>query len=186
MSRRAPAYIVIETSRFMPNDTLADVVRLLNNIVHSLRCDPYSLESSWLSVIVFAAQARQLVPLTELEKFMPPGKLEGGYGCLLGRALEQLDKTIQAEVKRPTATEKGDWKPSLLLISSGNMDDETSLPLNYETSRFSQIYAVAAGNQQNIGQLGRITQAVLSLEHLSSSETGGTNFHRLLYEPIVS
>ncbi len=170
----------------MTDETLADVVRLLNNIVHSLRSDPQSLETSWLSVLVFAAQARQLMPLTELEKFIPPGKLEGGYGCMLGRALDQLDSIIQAELKRPTATEKGDWKPSVLLISSGNMDDETRLPQHYDTSRFSQIYAVTAGNQQNLARLGKITPAVLSLRDLSSSEGDATLFHRLLYEPIVS
>jgi uncharacterized protein YegL len=87
-----------------------------------LRFDPCALEVTYLSVIIFSDTARQLVPLTPLAEFQMPELAPGGSSAL-GAALRLLAECLDHEVKRPTPTSKGDFRPLVFLMTVGHASD---------------------------------------------------------------
>ncbi|MGJ8641801.1 MAG: hypothetical protein ACSHX9_00205 [Luteolibacter sp.] len=184
--RRALGYIAIDISRYMSDAFLAEIVRLLNRIISRLRSDPQMLETAWISIFAFAAQSKQVVPLTELHKIKIPAELDAGFGCIFGKALDHLNRATVSELRKASANVKGHYQPNLLMISSGNVDEEGSLLEIFKRTKWGRVCAVAAGDEQNISRLEELAEVVFSLESLFSLEGNFFYFDRLLYEPIVS
>ena len=90
----------------------------LQMLVTSLRQDPYALETAYVSVITFASEAKQVVPLTELAQFQTPDLVASGTTAM-GGALSLLADCIQREVQKGGADQKGDWKPVVFMLSDG-------------------------------------------------------------------
>ena len=70
--RRLPIYLVLDVSESMAGPAIEAVERGVRTLVDSLKGDPMALETVHLSVITFAREAKQIVPLTELMHFRPP------------------------------------------------------------------------------------------------------------------
>jgi uncharacterized protein YegL len=79
-------------------------------LIADFKTDAQALETAWLSVIVFASDAWQTVPLTELVSFslMFP-IVDSADESALGAALMVLSRAIDREVIRRTVDISGDY-----------------------------------------------------------------------------
>ena len=119
----------------MSGDPIESVRQGVHQLLTDLRTDPQALETAYLSVITFASDAQQVCPLTELMRFHEP-PLEASGSTSLGAALRLLEQSIDREVRKSTATQKGDWKPLIFLMTDGH---QTILPLHGKpVRRFGQ------------------------------------------------
>ena len=70
--RRLPIYFLIDVSESMVGDPIQQVEECLATIIQTLKKDPTAMETVWVSIIIFAGQAKTLVPLQEIASFYPP------------------------------------------------------------------------------------------------------------------
>ena len=70
--RRLPIYFLIDVSESMVGEQIQWVEEGLATIIQALKTDPQALETVWISVIVFAGEAKTLIPLQEIINFYPP------------------------------------------------------------------------------------------------------------------
>lgn len=121
--RRLPVYILIDCSESMVGEAIEGANAGMRQLLLDLHSDPHALETVWISVITFAQTAEQVVPLTEMIGTKAP-KLKIQPGTGLGAALRLLHECIAREVRTHSATQKGDWKPLVFLLSDGDPTDE--------------------------------------------------------------
>src|SRR3954471_18683265 len=108
--RRLPIYFLIDTSESMVGEQIQLVEEGLASIIKELKTDPYALETVWVSILVFAGQAKTIVPLQELVSFYPP-KFPIGSGTSLSKGLGHLMYELRSNIVKTTTEQKGDWKP---------------------------------------------------------------------------
>ena len=84
--RRLPVYLVLDVSGSMHGEPIEAVRNGVQLLVSNLRSDPYALETAFLSIITFGADAQQVVPLTELVAFQVPD-IEANGQTAFGDAL---------------------------------------------------------------------------------------------------
>ena len=94
----------------MAGDPIESVKQGIRTLHSNLMGDPSAVESAFLSVVTFDAEARQVVPLTEVAAFQPPDLVASG-ATSLGAAIRLLLDCVDREVRKTTAEQKGDWKP---------------------------------------------------------------------------
>jgi uncharacterized protein YegL len=164
--RRLPIYFLIDVSESMAGEPVEQVQDGMAAIIKGLRSDPYSLETVYISIIVFAGKAKKLVPLTELYNFYPP-KIPVGGGTSLGNALTFLMNDINSSVNKTTPDTKGDWKPIIFLFTDGNPTDEYEKAFERWNQKYrnnSNLIAVSIGDNADLSILGRISGNVLQLK----------------------
>ncbi len=122
-SRRLPIYIVVDVSGSMSGAPIEAVNAGLKEMDSALKSDPHALESGYVSIIAFESEARQVLPLTEVQAFTPPSLAAGG-GTALGAALRKLGQCLDSEVQAKSANHAGDWKPLVFLMTDGEPTDE--------------------------------------------------------------
>ncbi len=170
--RRLPVYLVLDVSGSMHGEPIEAVRNGMQLLVSNLRTDPYALETAFLSVIVFDAKARQVVPLTELTAFQPPN-IEAGSTTALGDALRLTQECIEREVQKTTAESKGDWKPLVFLMTDGQPTDDWMKGLNvFKQAKTGLVIACAAGPKADTKILKQITEVVVSLDTADSNTIG--------------
>lgn len=165
--RRLPVYLVIDVSESMVGEPVARVEEGISSIIQELRCDPYALETAFVSVIVFAGKAEVITPLTEIYSFTPP-ELPIGGGTSLGAALDCLMNDIDISVKRNTREAKGDWKPIIFLFTDGQPTDNTRAAFSRWNSRYrrnANLICISIGNNTDTSLLGEISDQVLRLNN---------------------
>lgn len=167
--RRLPVYLLLDTSGSMYGEPIESVRNGLDNLLVSLRQDPYALETAFLSVIEFNSTAVQTVPLTDLMSFQSP-ELKVMGTTSLGKALELLADKVASEVKTTTLEEKGDWRPLVFIFSDGRATDD----LNRGTTKLQQVklgmvVACAAGHHADRSELMKITENVVELDSADSA-----------------
>ena len=118
--RRLPVYLLLDCSGSMVGEPIEAVKQGVKALISELRGDPQALETAYLSVITFDSSARQVMPLTELMLFKEPD-LHASGATALGGALNVLIDCIDAEVRKSTETQKGDWRPLVLILRSLTM-----------------------------------------------------------------
>jgi len=147
----------------------------VNVMLKELRRNPHALETVWLSFITFDSDARQLTPLKPLDEVQAP-LLQVKPGTALGAALRLVAESIRAEVKRTTGTEKGDYRPLILLITDGQATDEWESALSQldmrSITRPANLYAIGCGADVDFVQLGKITDIVLRMDSISTDSFG--------------
>jgi uncharacterized protein YegL len=161
--RRLPIYFLIDVSESMIGEQIQYVEEGLATIVKELKSDPYALETAWISVIVFAGQARTLVPLQEIISFYPP-KFPIGGGTSLSKGLGHLMYELRKNTVTTTATQKGDWKPIVFLFTDGVPTDNTSSVIaewkrNWQHQ--TNLVGISFGDENNLGVLKELTDTVL-------------------------
>jgi uncharacterized protein YegL len=164
--RRLPVYLLLDTSGSMggaPIDAVREGVRLL---VTQLRSDPQASETVHLSVITFDSDARQVVPLTDVNVFQEP-QLEATGTTSLGAALRALCACADAEVVKGTSTKKGDWKPMVFLMTDGEPTDNwESAIADVKKRSWGGFIACGAGSGAKTEPLKKITETVLKLHDI--------------------
>ena len=114
--RRLPVYILIDTSGSMFGEPIEAVKVGLNDMVATLRQDPYALETVWISIITFDREVKQLVPLTALEDLSIPNiKTPESGPTHTGAALKMMREQYKHEVRLGNNQQKGDWLPSSIM-----------------------------------------------------------------------
>jgi uncharacterized protein YegL len=168
--RRLPIYLLLDCSESMAGPAITEVERGVQTLLSELRSNPLALESCFLSVITFAKQAKQVVPLTELIEFQAP-KLSVRTGTSLGAALRLLLDCINREVIRNTPTTKGDYRPLVFLLTDGQPTDDyeaaTAAIRAANSPRIANIYAIGCGPDVDTGVLREITDIVVRMPEVS-------------------
>lgn len=165
-SRRLPVYLLLDCSGSMSGEPIEAVRQGLRMLVSDLRGDPQALETAYLSVITFASSAQQVCPLTELMMFQEPN-LDASGSTSLGDALKLLERCLDNEVRKSSATQKGDWKPLVFLMTDGQPTDNWEMAADsLKRKKLGNIIACAAGSGADSQILKRITEVVVEIHNL--------------------
>jgi uncharacterized protein YegL len=171
-TRRLPVYLLLDCSGSMHGDPIEAVKMGLRQLRADLQSDPQALESVWLSVITFESSAKQVVPLTEIGAFQEPNLVASGTTAL-GDALRLLMSCLDKEVRKTTATQKGDWKPLIFIMTDGQPTDSWEKYADeLKRKRPGNIIACAAGAGADDKALKRITEVVVRLQDASQGTLG--------------
>ena len=168
--RRLPIYFLIDVSESMVGEQIQYVEDGLSAIIRELKTDPYALETAWISVLVFAGQARTLVPLREVISFYPPRFPIGG-GTSLTKGLGHLMYELRKNTIATTATQKGDWKPIVFLFTDGSPTDDTSAVIREWKEHWqnkANLIAISFGEENNLSILKELTDTVLLFKNTSA------------------
>lgn len=165
--RRLPIYFLIDISESMVGEPIQQVEEGLSTIIQSLKTDPNAIETVWVSIIVFAGQAKTLVPLQEIISFYPP-KFPIGSGTSLSKGLGHLMYELRKNIVKTTSEQKGDWKPIVFLFTDGVPTDDsksavTEWKQNWQTT--ANLVAVSFGNETDTTLLGGLTENVLHFKN---------------------
>ncbi|WP_299678853.1 TerY-C metal binding domain-containing protein [uncultured Tenacibaculum sp.] len=169
--RRLPIYFLIDVSESMVGDPINQVQDGISTIIQELKSDPNSLETVWISIIVFAGQAKTLVPLQDIISFYPP-RFPIGSGTSLSKGLGHLMHDLRKNLVKTTATQKGDWKPIVFLFTDGVPTDDTTKAIeewNNNWRKTANLVAVSIGDGTDNRILGQLTDHVLQLENTDAS-----------------
>ncbi len=165
--RRLPIYFLIDVSESMVGEPIDRVQDGMATIIQSLKTDPTALETVFISVIVFAGEAKTIVPLQDIISFYPP-KFPIGSGTSLGKGLGHLMYELRKNIVKTTAEQKGDWKPIVFLFTDGVPTDNTSSVIaewNNNWRRTANLIAVSLGGGGDKSILGQLTENVLEVEN---------------------
>ena len=165
--RRLPIYFLIDVSESMVGEQIEMVQNGISEIIKELKTDPTALETVWISIIVFAGQAKTVVPLQDIISFYPP-KIPIGSGTSLSNGLGHLMHELRKNEVKTTPTQKGDWKPIGFLFTDGVPTDNADNAIkewqtNWGTS--ANFVAVSLGDSCDFNLLSSITANLLKLEN---------------------
>jgi uncharacterized protein YegL len=168
--RRLPVYLLIDISGSMSGEPIEAVKNGLKTMQSALRKDPHALEQAFISLITFANDATQVVPLTEVSSFQPPAFKAGG-STSLGAALTLLAQCAEREVTKSTSEQKGDWKPLVFLMTDGEPTDKIDSGLQaFKAVKWGVVVACAAGSHANTDTLRKIAgENVIRLDTTDSN-----------------
>lgn len=172
--RRLPIFLLLDTSGSMKGEPIESVKVGLETMLATLRQDPFALESAWLCIITFDREARVLVPLTALEDFkLPQINVPDSGPTHTGQALELLLAEMEANLRKSSPGQKGDWKPLLFLMTDGKPSDTqlykdmAGLIKDYG---FGMIVPCAAGMKAKIEPLKLLSDTVYALQTLDEND----------------
>ena len=175
MNRRLPVYLLIDCSESMIGGGIEAVRSGISKMITNLRTDPHALDTVYLSVITFDAEARVAVPMTPLLDFQEP-RLTIRPGTSLGAALGLLSSQIKSEVKKTSHTNKGDYRPLVLLLTDGQPSDDWRVALaligTQVRPRPANIYAIGCGADVDYSVLQLITDVVLRMDDMGPESFG--------------
>jgi len=172
MSRRLPVYLLLDTSGSMTGAPIEAVRDGVKSLIADLTTDPQAQETAYLSVITFDSVASQVIPLTEMGTFNEPALDAHGSTCL-GEALKLLLDCYNREViKNTSATQKGDYKPLVFLLTDGHPTDDWEKVADEIGAKvrsgkmFAKFVALGAGGGADTSVLKRLTDDVLVIHEL--------------------
>lgn len=155
----------MDVSDSMVGEPIQAVQKGMESIVDDLRNDPYALETMFIGVIVFAGGAEVAMQLTELLDFQAP-RLPIGTGTSLGTGLNLLMDRLEKDIRKTTASEKGDWKPIIFLFTDGAPTDNPDRAVRRWLRDFrskANLVVVTFGDHADMALLNRLSDTVLTL-----------------------
>jgi uncharacterized protein YegL len=170
--RRLPIYFLIDISESMVGDQIQQVEEGMAQIITAIKKDAQAIETVWVSIIVFAGQAKTLVPLQEVVSFYPP-KFPIGSGTSLSKGLGHLMFELRKNIVKTTMEVKGDWKPIVFLFTDGAPTDDTTSAIaewKQNWARAANMVAVSFGENANSNLLGQLTENVLMFNNSSQED----------------
>lgn len=169
--RRLPIYFLIDISESMVGDPIQQVEEGLATIIKELKTDPYSIETVWVSIIVFAGQPKTIVPLQEIINFYPP-KFPIGSGTSLSKGLGHLMYELRRNLVTTTYEKKGDWKPIVFLFTDGVPTDDSDIAIaewKQNWQKTANMVAVSFGEETDMHMLSELTENVLHFKNTDSN-----------------
>jgi len=146
MAKKLPVYLLLDTSGSMMGEPIEAVKNGVQVLVSALRQDPIALETAYLSIITFDSDAKQVVPLTDLQSFQIPELVSSG-STNLGDALSLLCDCKNREVTKSTPERKGDWKPMVFIMSDGAADSGWESGLQkFKKEKWGVVVGVGLGD----------------------------------------
>ena len=182
--RRLPIYFLIDVSESMVGDQIQLVEDGMATIIKAIKQDPHAIETVWVSIIVFAGQAKTLVPLQEIVSFYPP-KFPIGGGTSLSKGLGHLMHELRKNTVKTTFEQKGDWKPIVFLFTDGVPTDDTQTAIKewkQNWSRTANLVAISFGEETDTKILGELTENVLHFKN--TTEEDYTKFFKWVTDSI--
>ena len=170
--RRLPIYFLIDISESMVGEQIQAVEEGMATIIKAIKTDPHAIETVWISIIVFAGQAKTLVPLQEVVNFYPP-KFPIGGGTSLSKGLGHLMFELRNNTVKTTMQQKGDWKPLVFLFTDGAPTDDTKVAIaewKQNWQRAANLIAVSFGNEADTKLLGELTENVLHFKNATTDD----------------
>jgi uncharacterized protein YegL len=170
--RRLPIYFVIDISESMVGDQIQQVEEGMATIIKAVKTDPHAIETVWISIIVFAGQAKTLVPLQEVVSFYPP-KFPIGGGTSLSKGLGHLMFELRKNTVKTTMEQKGDWKPIVFLFTDGVPTDDTKSAIaewKQNWQRTANMVAISFGDEADTGILRELTENVLHFKNSTDED----------------
>lgn len=164
--RRLPIFLVVDVSESMAGNSHRQMQEAINRLVQCLRCDPYALDSVYLSVIAFAGAAGVVAPLTDLMGFYPP-RLPMGSGTSLGAALNLTMDEMQKNVVVSTEGKKGDFKPLVYILTDGAATDNTQNAVKRWQTEFkhkAKLVAVGLGTFADLSILNESAELTFRID----------------------
>lgn len=165
-TRRLPVYFLLDVSGSMMGQPIEAVRQGVKAVINDLKTEPQAMETAYISIITFGSEARQIIPLTEILSFQEPN-IEASGTTALGAALSILDNCLENEVKKSTSTQKGDYKPLVVLMTDGEPTDNWEGPANViksKAGKYANIIAVGCGPGVNYETLKKISEVTLKME----------------------
>ncbi len=169
--RRLPIYFLIDVSESMVGEPIRQVEDGLAAIIQELKSDPYAIETVWVSVIVFAGQAKTLVPLQEIISFYPP-RFPVGSGTSVSKGLGHLMYEMRKNIVKTTYEQKGDWKPIVFLFTDGVPTDDTATAITewkQNWQRAANLIAISFGEETDAHLLHQLTDQVLMFDNTDAN-----------------
>lgn len=169
--RRLPIYFLIDISESMVGEPIQQVEEGLATIIQTLKTDPNAMETVWVSIIVFAGQAKTIVPLQELINFYPP-RFPIGSGTSLSKGLGHLMFELRKNIVRTTIEVKGDWKPVIFLLTDGVPTDDTQIAISEWKQNWmhkANLVAISFGDESDMQLLGELTDNVLHFKNADAN-----------------
>jgi len=169
--RRLPIYFLIDVSESMVGEPIQQVEDGLATIIKTLKTDPTAIETVWVSIIVFAGQAKTIVPLQEIMNFYPP-KFPIGSGTSLSKGLGYLMYELRKNTVKTTQEVKGDWKPIVFLFTDGVPTDNTKNAISewkQNWARTANLVAISFGSETDTQQLSKLTDNVLHFNNTDAN-----------------
>lgn len=154
----------------MRGEPIAAVNNGIDSLIMELCGDPYALETTYISIITYGTEAKQLVPLTEVYKFQKLEILAKGQSAL-GAALTLLYNCIEKEVHKNTKERKGDWRPLVFLLSDGGHTGPIAKPIaEFKKINCGTVIACATGKNSHFDLLRKITENIIVISSTNSCD----------------
>jgi len=152
----------------MKGEPIESVNTGLQTLVSSLRRDPQTLETAYLSIITFDREAREVLPLTSVAELqLTDLKAPESGPTMTGMALELLCKKVDTEVRKQSTDVKRDWKPLLFIMTDGAPSDTqkyNEMVPECKKRGFAAITACAAGMNAKIDSLKDLATNIVSMD----------------------
>lgn len=155
----------------MAGEPVQQVEEGLSQIIQALKTDPYAIETVWVSILVFAGQAKTLVPLQEIINFYPP-RFPIGSGTALSKGLGHLMYELRNNIVKTTHERKGDWKPIVFLFTDGVPTEDTAPAIaewKQSWQRSANMVAVSFGDEADTQVLRQLTDNVLQFRNADTA-----------------
>ena len=140
-------------------------------IIRTLKQSPYALETTVISVIVFAGKTKKIVSMQDLYT-LDRVKLPIGGGTSLGHAMDFLMMDLSLSVKKNSYEEKGDWRPLIFLFTDGNPTDDITQSAQRWKDNFSNnatFVAISIGDNVDTRILKEFTPNVFLLKNTDTA-----------------
>jgi uncharacterized protein YegL len=170
--RRLPIFFLIDVSESMVGEQIQQVEEGMAAIIKAIKQDPHAIETVWISILVYAGQAKTLVPLQEVVSFYPP-KFPIGGGTSLSKGLGHLMYELRKNIVKTTMEQKGDWKPIVFLFTDGVPTDDTKAAIQewkQNWQRTANMVAVSFGDETDMGLLLELTENVLHFKNSTDED----------------
>ncbi len=168
--RRLPVYLLLDCSASMVGAPIQAVNEGVGLLHTELLGTPQALETAWISAIAFSSDAREVVPLTTVEHFVPP-TLEAGGITSLGAALALLGELLDRDIVVGSESQKGDWRPLVFLLTDGEPTDDWRPEVEKLAKRTHKavgtFVAVGCGETVNASTLRALTRNVLLMQDVT-------------------
>lgn len=170
--RKLPIYFLIDVSESMVGEQIQFVEEGMATIIKAIKQDPHAIETVWVSIIIFAGQAKTLVPLQEIVSFYPP-KFPIGGGTSFGKGLGHLMYELRKNTVKTTFEQKGDWKPIVFLFTDGVPTDDAKPAINewkQNWARTANLVTISFGDDTDTSLLSELTENVLQFKNTTEED----------------